>query len=135
MDNYKCTVNEITYGSTYHMISNILPSTIEIPELSLLYRSCAQYVPGDIWAWYEIINILQYSLNTSNTNNNNNNNTSWSIRRNMIRSFIADSSMYNFCVSHFFVCFVLFCFVFCLFVWFVGFFNFFKTFFYSVLEI
>ena len=61
MDNYKCTVNEITYGSTYHMISNILPSTIEIPELSLLYRSCAQYVPGDIWAWYEIINILQYS--------------------------------------------------------------------------
>ena len=60
MDNYKCIVHEITYGSTYHMISNILPSTIEIPELSLLYRSCAQYVPGDISAWYEIINILQY---------------------------------------------------------------------------
>ena len=31
----------------------------------------------------------------------------------MIRSFIADSSMKNFCLSHLFV---LFCFVFCLFV-------------------
>lgn len=48
MDNYACMVHEITHGSTYHMISNILPSKIEIPELNLQYRSCAQYVPGDI---------------------------------------------------------------------------------------
>ena len=48
MDNYACMVHEITHGSACHMIRKILPSKIEIPELNLQHRSCAEYVPGDI---------------------------------------------------------------------------------------
>ena len=48
MDNYACMVHEIIRGSACHMIRKILPSKIEIPELNLQFRSCAQYVPGDI---------------------------------------------------------------------------------------
>ena len=48
MDNYACMVHEIISGSACHMIRKILPSKIEIPELNLQFRSCAQYVPGDI---------------------------------------------------------------------------------------
>lgn len=115
MDNYKCIVHEITYGSTYHMISNILPSTIEIPELSLLYRSCAQYVPGDISAWYEIINILQYSHQLKYTKEHD--------------PFFYSWQFYVEFLSFSLVCFVLFRFLFvCLFDL-LGFFIFLKHFF------